>query len=86
MASLESRLPLVGFSPAFVRAGAAAGIYPDYRELGRQTAEMARRVLRGEEPGIDEAPRKIQLAVNQRVARLLGVEFVTSALRVEVFR
>jgi ABC-type uncharacterized transport system substrate-binding protein len=86
MASLEIRLPLIGFSPAFVRAGAAAGIYPDYRELGRQTAEMAQRVLRGEERGADEAPRKIQLAVNQRVARLLGVEFATRTLPVEVFR
>lgn len=86
MASLEIRLPLVGFSPAFVRAGAAAGIYPDYRELGRQTAEMARRLLRGEDRGADEFPRKTQLAVNQRVARLLGVEFTPGTLPVEVFR
>jgi ABC-type uncharacterized transport system substrate-binding protein len=86
MASLESRLPIVGFSPAFVRAGAAAGIYPDYRETGRQTAEMALRMLHGEDRGADEGPRKIQVAVNQRITRLLGVEFQTSALSVEVFR
>lgn len=86
MACLEGRLPIVGFSPAFVRAGAAAGIYPDYRETGRQTAEMAQRMLRGEDRGADEGPRKIQLAVNQRVARLLGVEFKIGTLPVEVFR
>jgi ABC-type uncharacterized transport system substrate-binding protein len=86
MASLESRLPIVGFSPAFVRAGAAAGIYPDYRETGRQTAEMALRMIRGEDRGADEGPRRIQVAVNQRIAHLLGVEFHTSALPVEVFR
>lgn len=86
MASLEIRLPLIGFSPAFVRAGAAAGIYPDYRELGRQTAEMARRLLRGDDRNVDEVPRKIQLAVNQRVARLLGLEFARGTLPVEVFR
>ncbi|HEV3198250.1 MAG TPA: ABC transporter substrate binding protein [Bryobacteraceae bacterium] len=86
MASLESRLPIVGFSPAFVRAGAAAGIYPDYRETGRQTAEMALRMMRGEERAAEEGPRKIQISVNQRIAHLLGVEFHTSALPVEVFR
>jgi ABC-type uncharacterized transport system substrate-binding protein len=86
MASLEGRMPLVGFSPAFVRAGAAAGIYPDYRETGRQAAEMAQRLLRGEDRGPDTGPRKIQLAVNQRVARLLGIEFHPGTLPLEVFK
>lgn len=86
LASLEHRLPLVGYSPAFVRAGAAAGIYPDYREMGRQAAEMALRLLRGEDRQADESPRKIQVAINQRVARLLGVEFRTGAPVAEVFR
>ena len=86
LASLEARLPIVGFSPSIVRAGAAAGIYPDYREIGRQTGEMALRGLRGEDLGTEEGPRKIQLAVNQRVARLLGVEFHIDSPAVEVFR
>jgi putative ABC transport system substrate-binding protein len=86
LASLEHGLPLVGFSPAFVRAGAAAGIFPDYRDLGRQAGEMALRLLRGEERAADESPRKIQVAINQRVDRLLGVEFRAGALGAEVFR
>jgi putative tryptophan/tyrosine transport system substrate-binding protein len=87
MASLESRLPLVGFSRAFVRAGAAAGIYADYRDTGRQAVELVERLLRGEEVSPDNAPRHIQVAVNQRVARLLGIDFNTNgALPVEVFR
>jgi ABC-type uncharacterized transport system substrate-binding protein len=86
MASLESRLPIIGFSPAFVRAGAAAGIYPDYRDTGRQTAEMVLRILHGDDRAADEGPRKIQVAVNQRITRLLGVEFQTASLPVEVLR
>jgi putative tryptophan/tyrosine transport system substrate-binding protein len=84
LASLEDRLPLVGFSPAFVRAGAAAGIYPDYRELGRQVAELALRTIKSGERIADEGPVKVRVAVNQRVARLLGVEFRTASLNVEV--
>jgi ABC-type uncharacterized transport system substrate-binding protein len=74
LAAIEYRLPIVGFSPAFVRAGAAAGVYPDYRALGRQAAEMALRIARGESSGGEECPNRLQVAVNQRVMRLLGLD------------
>jgi ABC-type uncharacterized transport system substrate-binding protein len=87
LASLELRLPVVGFSPAFVRAGAAAGIFPDYADVGRQSAEMALRLLRGEDRVNEkESPRKVLAAVNERVARLLGVEFRPEAMGAEVYR
>jgi ABC-type uncharacterized transport system substrate-binding protein len=85
LASIEDRLPIVGFSAAFVRAGAVAGVYPDYRALGRQTAEMALRLHRGESSGGEEYPAKLQVAVNQRVARLLGLNVQVPA-GAEVFR
>jgi len=34
LASLRHRLPIIGFSAAFVTAGAAVGIYPDFRATG----------------------------------------------------
>jgi putative ABC transport system substrate-binding protein len=82
LASLENQLPVAGFSASFVRAGAAAGIYPDYRELGVQTGEMARRFLDASDGSTPpttspttsiESPRKTRVALNQRVARLLGL-------------
>jgi putative ABC transport system substrate-binding protein len=74
LASLENQLPVAGFSANFVRAGAAAGIYPDYRELGVQTGELARRFLAGADGSAPiESPRKTRVAVNERVARLLGL-------------
>lgn len=87
LASLEDRLPLVGFSPAFVRAGAAAGIFPDYADVGRQSAEWALRLVRGEDRATEkESPRKVRIAVNERVVRLLGVEFRPDAVGAEVYR
>jgi ABC-type uncharacterized transport system substrate-binding protein len=87
MASLEERLPLVGFSASFVRAGAAAGVFPDYTDVGRQSAEVSLRLLRGDDRGAEnESPRKVLVAVNQRVTRLLGVEFRPEALSAEVYR
>ena len=73
LASIESQLPIVGFSASFVRAGAAAGIYPDYVEMGVQAGEMARKYLAGTAVPSQQTPRKIRVATNPRIARLLGL-------------
>jgi hypothetical protein len=49
-------------------------VYPDYRAMGRQAAEMALRIARGESAGGEEYPSRLQVAVNQRVTRLLGLD------------
>jgi len=74
LASLENRLPIVAYSLNFVRAGAAVGMYLDFREVGYQTAEIAQKYLTGQISSADEKPRKISTAINQRVLRLLGLE------------
>ncbi len=79
MASLENRLPIVGFSPAFLRAGAAAAIYPDYRGIGEQTADLVRRCMEPGECGSSEGPRKVSVAINSKVLRMLGLDSKTSA-------
>lgn len=75
LASLESRLPIVGFSSSFVRAGAALGIYPDFQDVGSQTADIVQKLISGKTGMADEGPRKLQVAVNQRVVRLLGLQY-----------
>ena len=75
LASLESHLLVVGFSQSFVRAGAAVGVYPDFRDVGVQTAEIAQRQLAGQTIAVEEGPRKVVVAVNQRVMRLLGFDY-----------
>ena len=72
LASLENRLPVIGFSTSFVRAGAAIGIYPDFREVGKQTGDLAIRTLAGESLK-DETPRRLVVGVNPQVVRLLGL-------------
>jgi ABC-type uncharacterized transport system substrate-binding protein len=75
LASLESHLLIVGFSQSFVRAGAAIGVYPDFRDIGIQTGAIAQRQLAGQPVAAEEGPRKLVVAVNQRVIRLLGIEY-----------
>jgi putative tryptophan/tyrosine transport system substrate-binding protein len=79
VASLENQLPIVAFSSSFVRAGAAVGIYPDFRDIGAQAASLALRYAEIPAAALtalpDESPRKLQVAVNQRVMRLLGLDY-----------
>lgn len=72
--SLRRRLPVVGFSESFLRAGAAAGVFPDYHAAGLQTGQLALRWLRVRpELPFRESCRSTRVGVNQRVARLLGL-------------
>jgi putative ABC transport system substrate-binding protein len=73
LASLENRLPVVGFSESFVRTGAMAAVYPDYFDVGAQTGELAKKYLTGGGLAPMESPRKLRVAANPRVARLLGL-------------
>ncbi|HYL74951.1 MAG TPA: ABC transporter substrate binding protein [Bryobacteraceae bacterium] len=75
LASLESQLPIVGFSQSFVRAGAAIGVYPDFRDIGLQTGEIAQKHLAGQAATPVDGPRKLVVGVNPRVMRLLGLEY-----------
>ena len=74
LSALQNRLPLIGFSESFVRAGAAVGVYPNYRRIGKQTAVMAKRVMGGDSRSI-EAPKAISVAVNGRVLGLLALDW-----------
>lgn len=73
LASLEHKLLLIGFSASFVRAGAGMGVYPDFADVGRQTAAMCERGV-GAAASREEHPRKTNLAINERVLHLLGRE------------
>lgn len=75
LASLEHRLPIIGFSASFVRSGAAVGIYPDFRDVGAQAAVLAQKLLAGETRSAYEEPRSRVVAVNQRILRLLGLDY-----------
>jgi putative ABC transport system substrate-binding protein len=86
LASIRNQLPVIGFSEGFVRAGAAVGFYPDYAEIGIQTAESVKRYLSRQELPRVESPRKVRMAVNDRVLRILGVERPNLSTQVLVIR
>lgn len=67
--------PVIGFSHAYVKAGALASVYTTPEQVGRQAGEMALRVLGGRPVWLPapEYPRYFSVSVNYQVARSLGL-------------
>jgi ABC-type uncharacterized transport system substrate-binding protein len=85
LASIENRLPLIGFSESFARAGAAVGVYPDFRDVGLQTGEIALQIAGGQAVRALEGPRKVKFALNQSVLRLIGLRYAPPKTDAEDF-
>ena len=84
LASIENRLPLIGFSESFAKAGAAIGIYPDFRDVGAQAGEAARQLIEGQTVHPPEGPRRLKVALNQSVLRLFGLRYARGSEGAEV--
>ena len=88
--SLRKRLPFVGLSAQWVRAGAVYALDRDYADMGAQTADLAVRVLDGGSlRGLEAvAPRKLVYSLNLRSAALMRVTIPDNLQRgaSEIFR
>lgn len=71
-AAYRRRIPLVGFSPAYVKAGALLALYSTPAQIGTQVGEIGRGVLAGRPLPPPQAPREFTVGVNAEVARSLG--------------
>lgn len=80
--SFRNRIPFIGLSAAWVKAGAFYALDRDYRDLGRQCAELALQVLAGAEAGSlpPLAPRRVSYSLNLKTAEQMKIK-VPSALR-----
>ena len=78
----EARLPAVYDDTPYVDAGGLMSYGADLRELYRHTASYVDRILKGAKPAElpIEQPTKVDLAVNLKSARLLGVRIPRSVL------
>jgi len=73
-ASIRARVPLVAFSPAYVRAGALAAVHTTPQQTGRLAGALAREFLAGRALPAPLYPTDYTVTVNPQVARSLGLE------------
>ena len=74
--SIKHKVPVLGGSTEMVAVGGLYNYGTNYEELGRQTARMLIRVLKGEKPEniAVELPEKLELHTNQEMAAALGID------------
>ena len=76
-AANNSKIPVFVSDTDIVTDGAIAALGPNQYEIGKQTAKMIVRTLKGEDPNTMpvEFPAETELFLNKNAAKKLGIEF-----------
>ena len=88
LSSFRSRIPVIGLSSAWVKAGAYYALDRDYQDLGRQNGVIAKKLLAGTAPGkvTPETPSEEVYSLNLKTVRhmkaTIGDEFLAGAAKV----
>lgn len=72
ISAYRRRVPVLGYSAAFVRAGALMAVYSTPEQIARQAAGLVDEVLAGRLPAV-QSPQDFNVAVNTNVARAFGL-------------
>ena len=87
LATFRAEVPMVAFSPAYVRAGALMAVYTRPAQAGIQAADLVANVLAGKGlPDHAVEPNDFEVGINQHVARSLGLTLDGAALRLALRR
>ena len=76
LTSYRYQKPVIGFSQAYVRAGALAAVYSTPRQIAKQAAEVVGRIAAKPQGGLPspQLPKYFSVDINRQVARSLGIE------------
>lgn len=79
----EAKMPVFSSFCEAVEKGAMLGLAFNEYEIGVQTGKIVQRILNGETPGdiAVEAPLKMDLVINKKVADVLGVNIAAEILQ-----
>lgn len=73
LTTYRQQIPLFGFSPSYVKAGALAAVYSDPEQIGQQLAETIQRLPVDRTLPAPQGPRYFAVTTNLLVARSLGI-------------
>ena len=83
LSTLKSKIPLVGLSASWVKAGALYALDRDYVDIGLQAGELAGKLLHGTSASSLSPvyPRKVAYVLNLKTASLINHEFPQDLIR-----
>jgi putative tryptophan/tyrosine transport system substrate-binding protein len=75
--AMAQHIPVIGFSPEFIRLGGLLGISVNYGEVGRETGLLAKRIMDGGRVNpLRPVPiERLKITVNLKTARFLGLSW-----------
>ena len=81
--AIEAKLPAISGWPAFAESGLLLNYGPNLRDIYRGLARYVNRILRGAKPEDlpVELPRTVELVVNMRTAKALGIKIPSLILQ-----
>jgi hypothetical protein len=80
LTTYRARVPVLGFSPTFAKAGATVSLFSTPAQMGRQTAVLVKTRLAGESNTALQYPVDFHVMVNEQVAYSLGMTLKASDL------
>ena len=87
LASFRAKVPLVTFSPAYVRAGSLLALHTTPTQIGVHAGTLSWGVVQDKAlPSSPVYPRDFTVSVNEHVARSLGLSLDAAALREQLLR
>ena len=84
LTTYRNRIPLIGFSAAYVKAGALAAVYSTPENIGDQLADLIVQVFTSQGPEKRVIyPNYFSVSINSRVARSLGIQLQLDSDKLE---
>ncbi len=81
LTTYRRNMGVIGFSSDMVQAGALATMYSDIEDINTQLADMVAQVAASGALPMPQYPRYVKVAVNEGVARSLGVQVGSSVMK-----
>jgi hypothetical protein len=84
LTTYRNRIPLIGFSAAYVKAGALAAVYSTAENIGDQLADLIVQVFTSQGPEKQVIyPKYFSVSINSRVARSMGIQLQLDSEKLE---
>ena len=85
LASYRNKVPLVGFSPAYVKAGALCAVYSTPAQIAKQSLGFVQEFLTTGILPAAQSPKEFEVSTNEQVAHSLGLNIKSAPqLRSEI--
>ena len=85
LTTFRAQVPMVAFSPAYVRAGALLSLHTTPEQVGRQAAALVQAALRGKPlPAQPQEANDFEVSVNTHVAKALNLTLDGKVLRLDL--